>query len=277
MMHKLSITFITLASLLLSSALFANTKGGDKVVANVNGTPIYKSALDQAYRQNKLFISHKRVTKQSVLNDLINRELGIQRAQKSKLDTNKIVKSKMLDVLYHAQISKDLEPELKKISVTESDLKTYYKKFPEYRTAHILVRLKHTPNSKDSEAALEQALKIYNTLKKSPDQFASLANKFSQTSAAPNGGDIGFQPAIQLAPQYFKAIKGQSVGYISSPVRTAFGYHIIKLMAVREDKEINQALYKKIVYDARRDIVLAKYFNDLKRGASINITKKYLK
>ena len=276
-MHKLSITVISLALLLLSSTLLAKAKKGDAVVAMVNGTPIYKSALDQSYRQNKLFISHKSVTRESVLNDLINRELGIQRAQKSKLDNNSLVKNKMLDVLYHAQISKDLEPELKKIAVTEDDLKAYYKKFPEYRTAHILVRLKHTPTPKESEAALEQSLKIYNTLKKDAQKFASLANKFSQTSAAPNGGDIGFQPAIQLAPQYFKAINGQKPGYISSPVRTAFGYHIIKIMAIKKFTQVNQALYKKIVYDTRRDKALAKYFKDLKRGASIKITKKYLK
>ncbi|MBT7768301.1 MAG: hypothetical protein HN730_14175, partial [Bdellovibrionales bacterium] len=115
MMHKLSITVISLALLLLSSTLLAKAKKGDAVVAMVNGTPIYKSALDQSYRQNKLFISHKSVTRESVLNDLINRELGIQRAQKSKLDNNSLVKNKMLDVLYHAQISKDLEQELKKI------------------------------------------------------------------------------------------------------------------------------------------------------------------
>ena len=133
MMHKLSITVISLALLLLSSTLLAKAKKGDAVVAMVNGTPIYKSALDQSYRQNKLFISHKSVTRESVLNDLINRELGIQRAQKSKLDNNSLVKNKMLDVLYHAQISKDLEPELKKIAVTEDDLKAYYKKFPEYQ------------------------------------------------------------------------------------------------------------------------------------------------
>ena len=49
---------------------------------------------------------------------------------------------------------------------------------------------------------------------------------------------MGFQPASQLATEYFKAIKGKSVGYISPPVRTQFGYHIIKVLAAKSYEKI---------------------------------------
>jgi len=229
----------------------------DPVVATVNGVKIKKAEFDKTYAQNLLFVSDKVVTKEKVINDMINKVLGIQRAKKAKLDQNPVVKEKMEEVLYHAQISKDLEPELNKIVVTDGDVKDYYKLNPEYRTAHILLRVKAVPQKNEVLAAQNKALEIYQTLKKSPDKFAELANRYSQSSTAPNGGDMGFQPAIRMAPE--------------------FGYHVIKVLAKKEYASINTALYKKIVYDKKRDAILAKYFNNLQKNAKINVVKKYMK
>ena len=54
----------------------------DPVIATVNGTKILKSLFDQEFRQNLLFVSDKPVTKEKVLNDIINRELGIKKPKK---------------------------------------------------------------------------------------------------------------------------------------------------------------------------------------------------
>ena len=88
---------------------------------------------------------------------------------------------------------------------------------------------------------------------------------------------MGFQPAIRLAPEYFEAIKGKANEYISPPVRTQFGYHIIKILAKKDFKSVNMPLYKKIVYDKKRDSVLAKYFDDLRKGANISVEDKLIK
>lgn len=257
--------------------LLADAAKKDSVVATVNGLKITKDELDEAYRQRMLFVSDKPAKKEEVLNELINRRLGISRARENKLDQDPTVKYKMEDIMYHAQISKDLEPKLKKISVTDDDVKKYYNDNPEYRTAHILFRVRVEPDEVEIEEALKKAVEVYNTLKKNPGKFAELANKFSQSSTAPSGGDMGFQPAIRLAPEYFEAIKGKANEYISPPVRTQFGYHIIKILAKKDFKSINMPLYKKIVYDKKRDAVLAKYFDDLRKGANISVKKKLIK
>ncbi|MCO4793091.1 MAG: peptidylprolyl isomerase [Bacteriovoracaceae bacterium] len=268
--------FITILAFIITP-LISNAAKKDSVIATVDGSKILKSELDEAYRQRMLFVSDKPATKDDVLKELINRRLGISRAKKNKLDKDPIVQSKMEDIMYHAQVSKDLEPKLKKISVTDDDVKGFYKEHPEYRTAHILFRVRAQPDDVEIEEALKKSIEVYNTLKKKPAKFAELANKFSQSSTAPNGGDMGFQPAIRLAPEYFKAIKGKPNEYISPPVRTQFGYHIIKILAVKDFKSVNMPLYKKIVYDKKRDSVLAKYFDDLRKGASIKIEKSKLK
>ncbi|MDC1174479.1 peptidylprolyl isomerase [Bacteriovoracaceae bacterium] len=249
----------------------------DPVVATVNGRKITLSALEKAYNQNLLFVSDKIVTKEKVLNDLINKELGVHRALKANLDDNPIVKEKLNDILYHAQISKDNEQRLKKIVVTDDDVKSYYNNHPEYRTAHILFRVRATPEKEETKAAITQALKVYEQLKKDPSKFAELANKYSQSSTAPSGGDMGFVPAVRMAPEYFRAINGKPNDFITPPVRTQFGYHIIKVIAKKDYKSINTPMYKKIVYDRKRDTVLSNYFKELRKGQKVSINKKLLK
>ena len=273
-MKRSLIAPLFLLGLIGASATFANTP--DTVVATVNGKKILKSEFEQAYKENLLFVSNKVVSKEKVLNDLINRELGIQRAKQNKLDSDPIVKDKMDDILYHAQISKDLETELQKIVVSDEEVRKYYEQNPEYRTAHILFRMRAEPSKPETEEAMKQALKVYETLKVSPDKFSELANKYSQTTTADTGGDIGFQPKTNLAPEYYEAIRGKAIGTIVPPVRSQFGYHIIKVLAVKDFKSINTAFYKKVIYDQKRDALIAKYFEKMRQSAKVEVNKSVL-
>ena len=268
-----AIPFICL-SLLFSGFTWAND--AKKIVATVNKVSITHEELEQAYSQNLLFVSNKKVTRKSVLDNLINRILGIERAKKAKLQNSPIVKKKMEDVLYHAQISKELEPLLKKIpEITDKDVRNYYKNNPEYRTANILLRVRPQPEEKEWQAALLQARKIYLALKKDPKKFSEYAKKYGQSSSAPQGGELGFQPAVRLAPEYFRAIKGRKPGYISPPVKTQFGYHIIKVIEVQKFSSINKNTYKKIVYDAKRDKIMQKHFEKMRKKAKITLNVKF--
>ena len=251
-------------------------KDDKKIVATVNKVPITHGELEEAYAQNLLFVSNKKVTRKSVLNNLINRILGIERAKKDKLQNDPLVQQKMEDVLYHAQVSKELEPMLKKIpKITDRDIQNYYKNNPEYRTANILLRVRPQPEEGEWKAALLQAKKIYTALSKNPKKFSEYAKKFGQSSSAPQGGELGFQPAVRLAPEYFRAIKGRKAGYISPPVKTQFGYHIIKVIAVRKFADINKNVYRKIVYDTKRDAIMQNHFEKMRKRANITLNVKF--
>ena len=270
--------FIILFSFLISNLAFGQKKKSDanKVIATVNGSKITHAELESAYIQRLRVVTNQEISRKKVLNDLINRKLGIEKAKKNQLEKSNTLKEKINDILFHAQISKDLEPELKKIQIKEEDLKKYYGKNPEYRTAHILLRIRVKKTKEEAEAALNQSLKIFKELKKDPNKFPELANKYSQSISSETGGDMGFQPASQLAPEYFKAIKGKSAGYISPPTRTQFGYHIIKVLAEKKFENINKALYSKLVYDSKRDQVIQKYFQKMRSNASIEVKTKKL-
>lgn len=276
-MNKI-LKIVTLLSFVITpfiSTAYAQN-GKDGIVATVNGKPIYKSEFEERFRKSMLFVSKKPVSKEEVLNDLINRELGIAKANENKLGDNPIVKSKLDDILYHAQISKDLEKQFSTIEVTDDAVKDYYKKFKEIRTRHILFRVRAEPSEEETTAALEQALKIYGTLKKQKDKFPEMANKYSQSSTAGAGGDLGFQPAVRYAPEYYEAVKDKKPGFITPPVRTQYGYHIIEVLAVKSYEEINMPLYRKLVYDEMRDSIISEYFEKMRADAKIKINKDKL-
>jgi peptidyl-prolyl cis-trans isomerase C len=262
--------------LLLATMMAIPAIAQDQVVATVNGRNITKKQFEEYHLQNLKFVGQRKITKETSLEDLINRELGIQRAKKTGTDKDPTVVARQEDILYHAQISKDLEDEFKKISVSDEELKKYYDDHKEYRTAHILYRVRAEPTPEEVKAALTQSMEIYSELEKNPENFAKLANKYSQTSAAPVGGDLGFQPPTRLAPEYFEAIQGQKVGFISKPVRTQMGYHIIKVLGVKSFDQIDKNLYKKIIYDKKRDALIENYFKGLSKGATIKTNKNLL-
>lgn len=265
---------IILLSLLTLTA-YSETK--DPVVADVNGRKILKSEVDKAYLLNRYVVSNEIVTIKTVLNDIINKELGLARAKAGKLDQDPVVKEKMEEVLYHAQVSKDLEAEFNRINVTDKDVEAFYKEFPEYRTAHILLRVRVAPTDIEINEAQKKIFELYEQLKKEPKKFAELANKFSQSPNAESGGDVGFQPAFFYAPEYYSAIKGKKVGFMTTPVRTQYGYHIVKVLGVKEFKDINKPVYQKFVYDRKRDKIIEGYFSSLRQKAKINILDPKLK
>ena len=165
-MKKLSLALVALAIALPS---FAQNKD---VVATVNGTPITKKQFEEYHLQNLKFVGQRKITKEVSLQDMINRQLGIQKAKKSGVAQDPVVIAKQEDILFHAQVSKDLENEFKKINVTDEDVKKYYDNNKEYRTAHILYRLRAEPTPEEVKAAYSQSTEIYDILSKSPDEFA---------------------------------------------------------------------------------------------------------
>ncbi len=126
-----------------------------------------------------------------------------------------------------------------KAEVTDADAQAFYKQNlkefeqPEQpakvRASHILFLVpKDAPESeaKKKEAAAQAA---YARLKKGED-FAKLADELTEDpSGKGKGGDLGFFSEGQMVPEFDKAVFSMKVGDLSKPVKTSYGYHIIKL------------------------------------------------
>jgi peptidyl-prolyl cis-trans isomerase D len=121
-------------------------------------------------------------------------------------------------------------------TVSDSDLQAAYDKqkasfvLPERREAsHILI-----PFGKDPTAALKQANQVL-ALAKSGQNFAALAKKYSQDpGSAQNGGSLGWIDRSGFVAPFADALFGmKTVGEIVGPVKTQYGYHIIRLDGIQ--------------------------------------------
>jgi foldase protein PrsA len=64
--------------------------------------------------------------------------------------------------------------------------------------------------------------------------FADLAREFStDTASAKRGGDLGFVPGSQFVPEYTQGVANLEVGEISNPIRTQFGFHVVRFLGER--------------------------------------------
>ncbi len=102
----------------------------------------------------------------------------------------------------------------------------------EFRLSHILVSVSATATPEEVDEGLDQALEIYDRLQAGGD-FAELAVSYSDGQSALEGGTIGWRRGDQLPTLFADIVPGMQAGQFSEPVRSASGYHLIKLDEVR--------------------------------------------
>ena len=116
---------------------------------------------------------------------------------------------------------------------TEEELRSYYEdhieEYQEVRAQHILV------DAKKASLATDLATQLIGAKPTKVDQlFASLAEKHSEDpSTADSGGDLGFASPSQYQGAFAKAVVDLEVGVVSEPVRTDFGWHVIRVTGRR--------------------------------------------
>ncbi len=128
---------------------------------------------------------------------------------------------------------------------------------------HILIR--YTPVVTD-EMAHEDILEVQQAIQGGMS-FSDAAEKYSQDSSAPIGGDIGWISPGQADPAFEAAANSLEIGQISEPVRSSFGWHLIEVMDRRtEDKqpEIRKILANEAIFEERAEAVLEDWIEQLR-------------
>jgi peptidyl-prolyl cis-trans isomerase D len=138
----------------------------------------------------------------------------------------------------------------------------------ERQASHILITADSASTPEQKKQARGQAEKLLQQLRKNPASFADLAKKNSQDpGSAAKGGDLGFFPRGAMTGPFEDAVFAMKAGEISDIVETNFGFHIIRLTAVKgrgfEDvrKQVEQDL--KRVRASKRFSELAEQFSNL--------------
>jgi peptidyl-prolyl cis-trans isomerase C len=247
-------------------------------LARINSRSISVEEFNKRYSENLKFFQLKAPSKKSVLDDLIKRELGVQEAKKLGLDKDPEIQERLNTVLFHALLERRLNSEFEKIDVTDGEAKAHYQKYPELRTSHIFIGLPPTASKEQEKIALDRITQIQKgPLSEGKMSFSEVAQRFSEGSAAALGGDLDYQSREKLEPAFYDAaLKLKSPGATSSIIRTAFGYHIIKLTGVRRWEECDQAQVKKAMTEEKRTQIFDRFIAGLRKTARVSINEALL-
>ncbi|NCB68585.1 MAG: hypothetical protein EOM47_07030 [Bacteroidia bacterium] len=213
---------LSLALLVLFGSVSAFAS--DPVLMKINGKPVYKSEFEYIYNKNNSNNSLDKKTLDEYVDLFVNFKLKVEEAKAQGLDTTQSFINELAG--YRSQLTR---PYLTDSKMDEQILREAYERMKEdVEVSHILVRIPQGATPADTLGAWK---KINSALKRlDKEDFAKVAKEISEDqSAEENGGYIGWVTAFRTVYPFETVAFNTPVGKISAPVRTAFGYHIIKV------------------------------------------------
>ena len=234
-------------------------------VAIVNGKAIPKARVDALAQQ--VSRSGREVTPEmqgQIKDEVIAREIFIQEAQKQNLDKTEDFKTQV-ELARQTLLIRELFASYQKANpIADADIKDAYDKFvaansgKEYQVHHILVE-------KESEAKA-----IIAQLKKG-GKFDEIAKKSSKDpGSGAKGGDLGWANPKNYVPEFSEALTKLAKGKMTeTPVKTQFGYHIIRLDDVRDAQLPKFDDVKPQIAQQLLQQKMAKYQEELRAKAKI--------
>jgi peptidyl-prolyl cis-trans isomerase C len=237
----------------------------DPVIAKVNGEAIHLSELEAAKQQlpEQLRAMPIALIYQPLLERVIDGKLLAAASKKAKLGDDAEVKKRMAELEERVMQDVYLERAIK-ARITDEAIKQRYEVYlkdhkPEeqVRARHILVRTK------------EEAEAIIKEIEKGGD-FAEIAKAKSIDPAKAQGGDLGFFGRGDMVPEFAEAAFNLKPGaYTKQPVKTQFGFHVIKVEEKRTKpaptlEEVHDELVQGLTSEAFSEVMA-----DLKKGVTI--------
>ena len=214
--------------------------------------------------------------KERFLDELIKKELIYQDAKNKGLDKDKDILAQVEEFKKMTLLSLVLKKEIEeKVQVSDEEAKDFYnknqdkfKKGEEIKASHILV---------DTE---KEAKDILAKLKKGED-FAKLAMALSKDKgSAAKGGDLGSFTRGRMVPEFEEAAFSLKPGEVSAPLKTQFGYHIIKVTESKEGamtpfEEAKETVKRQLISEKQKSAFDA-YVEGLKKKSKVTTESKAL-
>lgn len=256
----------------------AEVKG--EVLARVNDKTITTEDFKREQEKLPEYIQASLETKdgkKQFLDNLVTRELIVQKAEKSGMDKDAAVASKLEEIkktlIIEALLKKEIEG---KAAFTEKEAEAYYnshkdefKEGEKVKISHIMVKTEKEAND------------ILGKLKKK-ENFAKLAKKYSVAPTAKKGGDSGYIERGMVIPEFEKAAFDlKKTGDISPVFAAASGFHILKLLD-RKDAEAQpfEKVKDKIIETQakkKQKDMFENFVDSLKKEAKLEVNDSLLK
>jgi peptidyl-prolyl cis-trans isomerase C len=228
------------------------------VVAKADGIEITEAEIQIALQdmQDQLAQTPDAQRRDTAITYLIDLKLGVKAAKDAKITDNEAVKRRITMLTDRLLFDEYLETAARKV-VTEEAMKALYsdtvkslKPEPEIRARHILV---------ETEDQAKAAIKRL----KAGEDFAKLATELSKDpGSGQQGGDLGFFTKERMVPEFANAAFALEIGKVSDPVKSQFGYHVIKVEEKREKPvptfdEVKDQISEFMLNKSRQDILKA--------------------
>ncbi len=221
-------------SIFFTCAFLQNANAQDKnaAVLTVDGEATSLEEFENIFRKNNRDSSITNQSLDEYMELFINFKLKVKEARELGLDT--ITKFKNELDGYRAQLAR---PYLTDTEVLNGLIQEAYEhEKSEIRAMHILVKCEPNAAPADTLIAYNRIIATRERIVQGED-FVTVAkskNGSDDPSAKDNGGDLGYFTAFQMVYPFEEAAYNTPVGQISMPVRTRYGYHIIKVTDKRE-------------------------------------------
>lgn len=214
------------ASIILGFIGFIGLQAQNETLLTINNKPVSLEEFKWIYNKNNSQAINDQKTVEEYLELFINYKLKVEEAIALGYDTTAGFKRELAN--YRDQLAKNY---LVDREVNEDLLKEAYQRMLEdVRASHILIRLDPNSSPDDTLAAYNKAIHIRSRIINNGEGFETVARGTSDDpSVKNNGGDLGFFTVFQMVYPFETAAYSLNPGQISNPVRTRFGYHIIKV------------------------------------------------
>jgi peptidyl-prolyl cis-trans isomerase SurA len=202
----------------------------NKILMTVNGLKIQSGEFIRMY--NKSREPGKPLDLDNYLDQFIIFKLKVADAVSERLDTTKAFKNELKG--YRQQLAQGYLTDTRKKE--EILKKAYQRMLTEINAWHILIALPQNPSPEDTLIAWDKAMDVRERILKG-EQFEQVARSTSDDKSAKiNGGNLGYFTAFQMIMPFEDAAYSLRKGEISTPVRTPYGYHIIRVSDKRPSK-----------------------------------------
>ncbi|MBK7294175.1 MAG: peptidylprolyl isomerase [Holophagaceae bacterium] len=269
-------------------------KPEEVVLAKVGGETITEADFQAAFRllgqQEQMQILMIQGGKDEFIKRMAESKLLSVKAKRLDLDKTPAYQRALDrtkdDLLAREFLAKEGEALQKKLVVAEADVKAYFDKHPErfkqpdlVSVRHILVSVKQgeNPQGLSDADAKKRLAKIQAEIKKGA-KFEDLAKKYSDDPGSKeNGGLYADADPSAWVPEFGAAARTQPIGKVGAPVKTQFGYHLIKVEARKPARQVPfeeaKAACEKMAQQERQAKVWNELMDDLRKEIPFELVK----
>lgn len=208
-----------------------NAQKSNDYILQIDGQKISKEEFVRLYEKNRTNLSTGEITSvDSYLDLFINFKLKVMDAKNHGIDTSKTFINEFEG--YKEQLAKPylIDKEKQNQLVKEAYERMQY----EVRASHILIKLNQDATPEDTTEAYEKALEIRRRILNGENFEVVARGSSDDPSVKNNGGDLGYFTVFQMVYPFETAAYTTKINDVSMPVRTRFGYHIVKVVDIRK-------------------------------------------